>query len=99
MAACLIFALLGLVSLAVSDQVDQWLCAHVIQCARHGDCPIDICIGDWKLNMLRTAIWIGPPVIFGASGFVFGGRQRSMGAWLLLLTTLVISHALIMIIA
>lgn len=98
-AAGLVFALLGFVSLIVADQVGQWLCAHVIGCAQMGSCPIDVCDADARLNMLRILVWFGPAVVFGSSAFLFGGRQRSLAAWLALLTALVVAHALIMTVA
>lgn len=90
------FALLGFVSLAVADQVGLWLCAHLIGCGHVSACPIDVCDGDARLNMLRLLVWFGPAFVFGASAFIFGGRQRSIAAWLLLLAVLVLAHAMIM---
>jgi hypothetical protein len=96
-AAGLLFAPLGFVSLVMADRLGQWLCAHVVGCRQAvNPCPIDVCAGDARLNMLRVVVWIGPAVVFGTSAFLFSGRQRPLGAWLVLLTALVIAHTLIM---
>lgn len=97
--AGLVFALLGFVSLAIADQVDQWLCARIGGCGRLSDCPIDVCAGDARLTALRIAVWVGPAIVFGTCAFSFGGRQRSLLAWLVLLTVLVVAHAMVMIAA
>jgi hypothetical protein len=96
----LMFALFGFVSLIVADKVGQLLCAHLGDCRRASDaCPIDVCEGDVRLNLLRIAVWMGPAVVFGTSVFMFGGQQRPLTAWLTLLATLVVAHAVIMIAA
>jgi hypothetical protein len=92
----LAFGLLGFVSLVVADTVSQLLCAYLPGCGRASACPIDVCEGDARLNALRLAVWVGPAVVFGASAFVFAGRQRPLAAWLVLLTALVVAHALVM---
>lgn len=93
----LIFGMLGLISLVVADKVNQCLCAHIINCTQAAvPCPIDVCAGDARLNMLRMAVWCGPTVVFGVSAFLFGRRSRPLHAWLALLATLVVAHAVIM---
>jgi hypothetical protein len=92
----LVFGLLGFVSLVVADTVSQLLCAYLSGCSRASACPIDVCEGDARLNALRLAVWVGPAVVFGASAFVFAGRQRPLAAWLVLLAALVVAHALVM---
>jgi hypothetical protein len=94
--AGLVFALLGFISLVVADKVGQLLCARLFSCGRASACPIDVCEGDARLNALRLAVWVGPAVVFGTSAFVFGGRQRPLAAWVVLLVALVVAHALIM---
>jgi hypothetical protein len=94
--AVLLFALFGFVSLLVADKVGQLLCAHLFGCGRASACPIDVCEGDARLNALRLAVWVGPAVVFGASAFVFAGRQRPLAAWAVLLATLMAAHAVIM---
>ena len=95
----MVFALLGVASLVVADVVSQWLCARVFVCAAALNCPIDVCAGDERLNVQRLAVWVGPAVVFGASAFAFGGRRRSLPAWLGLLAALVIAHPLMMVAA
>jgi hypothetical protein len=92
----LVFGLLGFVSLVVADTVCQLLCAYLSGCGRARACAIDVCEGDARLNALRLAVWVGPAVVFGASAFVFAGRQRPLAAWLVLLAALVVAHALVM---
>jgi len=93
----MVFALLGVASLLVADVVSQWLCARFFVCVAAIYCPIDVCEGDERLNILRLAVWLGPSVVFAASAFVFGGRRRSLPAWLGLLAVLVVAHSLIMV--
>jgi len=97
LAITMVFALLGGASLVVADVVSQWLCARVFACAAGAYCPIDVCEGDARLDLLRLAVWIGPAVVFGASAFAFSGRRRSLPAWLGLLTALVVVRSLIMV--
>jgi len=92
-----VFAPLGFASIVVADLVSQWLCARFLSCAGALNCPIDVCEGDASLNMLRLAIWLSPPVVFGVSALAFSGRPRSLPAWLGLLAALVIAHSLIMV--
>lgn len=94
--AVVLFALLGFVSLVVVDTVRQLLCAYLAGCGRAIACPIDVCEGDVRLNALRLAVWVGPVVVFGSSAFVFAGRRRPLGAWLMLLAALMVAHALVM---
>lgn len=93
----MVFALLGGASLVVADVLSEWLCARVFACAATAYCPIDVCEGDARLDMLRLGVWIGPAVVFGVSAFAFGGRRRSLLAWMGLLTALVVVHCLIMV--
>lgn len=93
----LVFALLGFASLVVTDLASQWLCARLLTCAAALNCPIDVCEGDARLTILRLAVWVGPAIVFGVSAFVFSGRERSLPAWLGLLTALVAAHTLIMV--
>ncbi|WP_208280506.1 hypothetical protein [Massilia oculi] len=89
------FALVGAASLVVADAVSQWLCVRIFSCAAAGYCPIDVCEGDARLDTLRLAVWVGPAVVFGVIAFAFGGRRRSLPAWLGLLAALVVAHSLI----
>lgn len=89
--------MLGLPSLLVADLVSQWLCARLFACAKPLNCPIDLCYGDARLNMLRLAIWAGPPIVFGCSALAFSARRRPFLAWLSLLAALVTAHSLIMV--
>lgn len=95
--AVLVFALMGFVSLVVADRAGRILCAHGIACAAPGNCALDVCEGDARLNMLRIAIWFGPAIVFGSSAFFFGGRRRPLAAWMMLLVGLMVSHAMIMV--
>ena len=90
------FALLGVAGLGVADMVSQWLCARVFACAASSYAPIDACEGDARLDMLRFAVWVGPAAAFGAGAFLFGGRRRSLPAWLGFLIALVAAHPSIM---
>jgi len=92
----LLFAVLGFVSLVVADNVSQLLCTQLFGCGRASACPIDVCEGGARLNALRLAVWVGPAIVFGSSAFVFGGRRRSLAAWLILLAALMMAHALVM---
>ena len=96
LAASMLFALLGLVSLLIADVASQWLCARLITCPKAINCPIDVCEGDAHLNIMRLAIWIGPSIVFGISALAFSGQRRSLPAWLGLLAALVVAHSLIM---
>lgn len=99
LAVGMLFALLGFFSLVMSDVVSQWLCARLFVCATASYCPIDVCEGDARLDMLRLAIWVGPSIVFGVSALAFSGRRRSLPAWLGLLAVLAIVHPLIMVAA
>lgn len=91
------FALLGAASLVMADLVSGWLCERVFSCASPFYCPIDVCEGDARSDTLRLAVWVGPVVVFGVIAFAFGGRRRSLSAWLGLLAALVVAHSLIMV--
>lgn len=92
----LLFAVFGFVSLVLADNVSQLLCRHLFVCVHASACPIDVCEGDARLNAMRLAVWVGPAIVFGTSAFMFGGRHRSLAAWLVLLTALMIAHAVVM---
>jgi hypothetical protein len=80
----------------VADKVSQLLCTRLFGCGRASACPIGVCEGDARLNALRLTVWVGLAIVFGTSAFVFGRRHRPPTAWLVLLATLMIVHALAM---
>jgi hypothetical protein len=97
----LLFVLLGFASLLLVDFLLTWLCSHVSGlCKRYtGPCPgIDTCTPDTLKSIGIFAVYLGPPVIFSVSGFLFSRRPRSTLAWVALLACLFAAHTMAMIV-
>ena len=95
-----LFVLLGFASLPVLDATYAWTCNQFPGFCRAytGPCPgIDTCSRGFWESMAIIAIYLGPAVVFGATGFVLSQRSRGPLFWLATGLGFVCAHSMLMI--
>lgn len=92
-AATIVFAMLGFVSLWFWMGIDETICARFPHlCIRYGCKEIGECPMSFWDEFIFFLVVLGPATVFGVAGAVFSKRQQSWHSWLLLLLGLVTVH-------
>jgi hypothetical protein len=95
-----LFVLFGFLSLGVADALYKLACSHFGFCTTYsGSCPgIDVCIPRGWDHVRLVAIYVGPAIIFGITGFIFSRQPRAVLMWVALLAGLVVAHSAVMMV-
>jgi hypothetical protein len=98
-AATVVFAMLGFVSLWLWMGVDEGICARFPQlCIRYGCKEIGECPMSFWDEFIFFSVVFGPAIAFGIAAAVFSMLRPSWHSWLLLLFGLVTVHWVVMLV-